>query len=140
MTLSHILFNALADKLNLEVSLLNKERSYVKNLLNQTESLKTLKEDDYRNLSAQNTSIKKETSSQNLKIMYIVSISFLKANTTIHISDVKGNVKLFYSAGSIGLAGKQKRKRRIAVSKLIGLLIKKSMSFRKKPIALPEQR
>ena len=59
---------------------------------------------------------------QDLMVMYIITISFLKANTTIHVSDIKGNTKLFYSAGSVNLTGKQKRKRRIAVSKLISLL------------------
>ena len=35
MNLSNILFNTVANKLNLKTSLLQKERFYVKNLLNQ---------------------------------------------------------------------------------------------------------
>jgi len=69
-------------------------------------------------------------------LMYIISVSFLKANTTIHISDAKGNMRLFYSAGSVGLSGKQKRQRRIAVAKLISLLLKKATFLANKPVAL----
>ena len=60
----------------------------------------------------------------------------MKANTTIHISDIQGNLKLFYSAGSVGLSGKQKRRRRIAVSKLIALILRKAAFLGQKPIAL----
>ena len=68
--------------------------------------------------------------------MYVINVSFLKANTTIHVSDIKGNMKLFYSAGSIGLTGKQKTKRRIATSKLISLLLQKATFLSKKPVVL----
>ena len=78
----------------------------------------------------------KKTNLQDFIITYIISISFLKANTTIQISDIKGNLKLFYSAGSVQLSGKQKRKRRIAVSKLISLVLKKATFLGQKPIAL----
>jgi len=45
-------------------------------------------------------------------------------------------LRLFYSAGSVELSGKQKRKRRIAVSKLISLVLKKATFLGQKPIAL----
>jgi len=54
----------------------------------------------------------------------------------IHVSDTKGNLKLFYSAGSVELSGKQKRKRRVAISKLISLVLKKAKFLNRKPIAL----
>lgn len=138
MNLSNTLFNNITNKLKLNTYLLEKERVYVKNLLNQISYLKKLKERNYKNLSVNkfNKVKQKEVNHQDLMVMYIVNISFLKANTTIHVSDIKGNLKLFYSAGSIGLTGKQKRKRRIAVVKLISLLIKKATFLNKKPIAL----
>ena len=138
MNLSNTLFNNLTNKLKLNTYLLEKERIYVKNLLNQISYLKKLKEKNYKSLSASkfNEIKQKEINHQDLMVMYIVNISFSKANTTIHISDIKGNLKLFYSAGSIGLTGKQKRKRRVAVVKLISLLIKKATFLNKKPIAL----
>lgn len=138
MNLSNTLFNNLTNRLQLDTYLLEKERFYVKNLLTQINTLKKLKEKNYKTLSVNrfNEIGYKENADQDLMITYVINISFLKANTTIHVSDVKGNLKLFYSAGSVGLSGKQKRKRRIAVVKLISLLIKKSGFLGKKPIAL----
>ena len=139
MNLSNILFNNVAKKLKLKTSLLQKERFYIKNLLNQITLLKKLKENNYRNLSARklNANTQKISSNQqDLIVMYVIGISFLKANTVIHVSDIQGNMKLFYSAGSIGLTGKQKKKRRIAVSKLINLLLRKATFLKNKPIAL----
>jgi ribosomal protein S11 len=138
MTLSNTLFNNLANKLKLETSLLQKEKSYVKNLLNQAAYLKKLKEDNSKDLSLKKFVItnNKKTDLQDFVVAYIISISFLKANTTIHVSDTKGNLKLFYSAGSVELSGKQKRNRRIAISKLISLVLKKATFLGQKPIAL----
>ena len=136
MNLSNTLFNAVASKLKLKVSSLNEERFYVKNLLDQVNSLKNQKEVNYKDVGLTELYQKDKTTSQDLMIMYIINISFLKANTTIHVSDIKGNVKLFYSAGSVGLTGKQKKKRRLAVSKLIALIMKKATFLGQKPIAL----
>lgn len=138
MNLSNTLFNNLTNKLQLDTYLFEKEKHYVENLQSQVDYLKKLKEQDYKNLSVAKFAESKQEQSidQDLMVMYIVNISFLKANTTIHVSDIKGNIKLFYSSGSVGLTGKQKRKRRIAVVKLIALLIKKAGFLGKKPIAV----
>ena len=138
MTLSNILFRNLTNKLKLETSLLEKEKNYVESLLNQALYLKKSKENHSKNLSIKKLAFPndKETNLQDFVVAYIISISFLKANTTIHVSDTKGNLKLFYSAGSVELSGKQKRKRRIAVSKLISLVLKKATFLGQKPIAL----
>lgn len=135
MNLSNILFSVVSTKLNLKVSLLNQERLYVQNLKKQAGYLRRIKENNHKSLSLKESPARFEEQ-QNLLVMYILNISFLKANTTIHISDTKGCVKLFYSAGSVGLAGKQKKKRRVAVSKLISLLIKKATFLNRAPIAL----
>ena len=138
MNLSNTLFNNLTNKLQLDTYLFEKEKDYIGNLLNQIDYLKKLKEQNYKNLSiTEFAKFKQERNiEQNFMIMYVVNISFLKANTTIHVSDTKGNIKLFYSAGSVGLTGKQKRKRRIAVIKLISLLIKKASFLSNKPVAI----
>lgn len=138
MTLSNTLFNNLANKLKLETSLLQEEKFYVKNLLNQVTYLKKLKANDYKSLGIEKfgTYNSKNTSPQDFMVMYIINISFLKANTTIHVSDIQGNLKLFYSSGSVALTGKQKRKRRIAISKLISLVLKKATFLGRKPIAV----
>lgn len=138
MNLSNTFFSNLANKLKLETSLLQEEKFYVKNLLNQVIYLKKLKTNDYKNLGVEKFGISnnREINLQDFVIMYVINISFLKANTTIHVSDTQGNLKLFYSAGSVALTGKQKKKRRIAVSKLISLLLKKASFLGRKPIAL----
>lgn len=140
MNLSNTLFDNLANKLKLETSLLKKEKCYIKNLVSQVAYLKKLKVNEYKNLGINKFLVhsdkKKEINSQDFMIMYIISISFLKANTAIHVSDIQGNLKFFYSAGSVKLTGKQKRKRRIAISKLISLLLKKATFLGYKPIAL----
>ena len=133
MNLSNILFNNISNKLKL--TLLEKEKFYIKNLFNQINQLEQIKKKNYKKLgqkSMENNNFLK----QDLTVYYIINISFLKANTTIHLSDIKGNIKLFYSAGDIGLKGKQKTKRRIAVSKLIVILLKKAPFINKKPVAL----
>ena len=128
MNISNILFNSVARKLKLKTSTLQEEKIYIKNLLNQINLLKKSKEKNYKSLGVQNVNALRtnETNQQDLLVMYIVNITFSKANTTIHVSDIKGNMKLFYSSGSVGLVGKQKKNRRIAVSKLISLLLKKA--------------
>lgn len=138
MNLSNTLFNNLAHKLKLETSLLQKEKLYIENLLNQVIYLKKLKTNNYKSLGVRKFAIhnNKEINPQDFMVMYIINVSFLKANTTIHVSDIRGNLKLFFSAGSVDLAGKQKKKRRIAVSKLISLLLKKARFLNRKPIAL----
>jgi len=135
MNLSHTLFVTISNKLKLKVSLLNEEKLYVQNLKTQIDSLKKVKENDSRTIGIQKNQVRLEND-QDLLIMYIINISFLKANTTIHVSDIKGNMKLFYSAGSVGLTGKQKRQRRIAVAKLISLLLKKATFLTNKPVAV----
>jgi ribosomal protein S11 len=136
MNLSNTLFNNLANKLKLDTSLLQEEKFYVTNLLNQVTYLKKLKTNNYKNLGVKRFGNTKEIVSQDFVVIYIINISFLKANTTIHVSDIQGNLKLFYSAGSVDLTGKQKKKRRIAVSKLISLLLKKATFLGQKPVAL----
>lgn len=135
MNLSHTLFNTVSNKLKLKISLLSEERLYVNSLHVQIESLKKIKESNYKDISVQKNQVK-INNNQDLIVMYIINISFLKANTTIHISDIKGNMRLFYSAGSVGLIGKQKRKRRIAALKLISLLLKRATFLNKRPVAL----
>jgi ribosomal protein S11 len=133
MVLSDTLFNNLTNKLKLETSLLEKEKFYVKNLLNQITYLKKFKENNSKKYFLSST---KGANLQDFMIVYIINISFLKANTVINISDTQGNLKLFYSAGAVELSGKQKKKRRIAVSKLISLVLKKTTFFGSKPTCI----
>lgn len=135
MNLSETLLTILSKKLKIRSSLLNEETYHIKNLREQVSYLRKIKENDYRALPYfKHKSV--DLSNQDLIVSYIITISFLKANTTINISDSHGISKMFYSAGDIGLSGKQKKKRRIAISKLIALVFQKLGSLQQKPIAI----
>lgn len=138
MNLSNTLFNNLASRLNFEISLLQKEKIYIKTLLTEATCLKKFKENDSKSLNVQKYILnnEKKIDTQDFLVMYIINISFSKANTIINVSDIQGNLKLFYSAGSVKLSGKQKRKRRIAILKLISLMLKKATFLGRKPVAL----
>ena len=137
MILSNIPLNNIADKLKLETSQIKEEIFYNKKLLNKISFLKKLKEKNYKNLSlTKRIGLKKSQSINDFFISYTITISFLRANTNIHVSDIKGNIKLSYTAKAVNLIGKQKRKRTIAITKLISLLIKKSQFLKNKPIAV----
>ena len=118
MILSNSLFKNLTENLELEYSELESERVYTTKFTELTLNLKQIKDENYRNLSLLKV---KSDAPQDIEfiVRYIVSISFTKANTIVHVSDSEGNLKLFYSAGIVGLTGKQKKKRRVAVFKLI---------------------
>ena len=77
MNLSNILCNSIYNKLKLTV--LYKEKFYVKNLFNQINQLEQVKKENDKSLSKKNIndSLKKD-----LTIYYILNISFLKTNTT----------------------------------------------------------
>lgn len=132
MNLSNILFNNISNKLKL--TLLEKEKFYTKNLFYQINQLEENKKNFLKKLSQKKNNY--NLLEENLTVYYIINITFLKTNTAIHLSDIKGNTKLFYSTGDVGLKGKQKKKRRIVISKLISLLIKKVPFINKKPVAL----
>lgn len=140
MSLYNILFNRVSKKLKLETSKLEEEIIYTKKLLETVSSLKELKKNNYKSSNFYNLINKAEKKSEKLVedffVMYIISISFLKANTVIHVLDIKGNTKLFYTAGNVNLVGKQKKQRRLAILRLISLLAKKAMFIGRKPVAL----
>lgn len=140
MILSKTLFNTLNTKLNLNTISLKEEKLYLENLSKKLNLFKNFVDIDYK-LSWKKDTVQlsknsKSSSDQDFVVMYIVTISFLKANTVIHISDIKGNVKLFYSSGSVNLSGKQKTKRRLVLLRLISLISKKTDFLNSKPIAL----
>lgn len=135
MNLSHTLFTTVSNKLRLNFSLLNEEKFSTKIFKNQIDLLKKIKKSNFRNFSIKKNQLKSKNN-QGLILIYVVNISFLKTNTNIHVSDTKGNMKLFFSAGLVDLTGKQKKKRRIAILKLIALLLKKAPFLYRKPVAL----
>lgn len=90
------------------------------NLLIKTKILNSVKQTKmFKTLSV---TLNKKTFLNNL-VKYIIGISFLKENLIIYVTDIKGNVKYFSSAGSVGILGKQKRKKSIVLVKLLQYLV-----------------
>jgi hypothetical protein len=114
---------------------LKKKISYIKTLSNKLVRLNNLIQlDHFKNLYIKEH--KNSHKQKNFLIMYVITISFLKANTAIHVSDAKGNVKFFYNAGSVHMTGKQKKRRVVVLFKLLKLLLNNSSVSLKTPIAL----
>lgn len=128
MNLSHILFNNISNKLNL--NLIEKEKLYIKVLFNQINQLEQNKKKIFK------YDISHSFATHLITVCYIINITFFKTNIVIHLSDIQGNTKLFYSTGDIGLRGKRKKKRKIGINKLMSLFTKKVLFINGNPTAL----
>lgn len=133
MNLSNTLFSTISKKLKFNESSLQKEKIYIKNLFVKTKNLKATQHDS--KLIDKNTFNQKQNNANNI-VTYTINISFLKANTFIHLSNIKGETLLFFSAGQVNLSGKQKKNRRVAITKLIALFSKKATFIGSNPIAV----
>jgi ribosomal protein S11 len=69
-------------------------------------------------------------------ISYVININLSPTNTLINMNTIKGNPKLFYSAGMFNLQKKQKIKQPKAVITILRTLLLKSKFFKTKPVAL----
>jgi len=72
---------------------------------------------------------------QNL-VAYIITINLTNTNTIISVTDIKGNVKIFYSSGQVNLKGKQKIKQPAALINILKQLIAKAKFIKQEPVAL----
>lgn len=69
-------------------------------------------------------------------ISYVIRIQLSPTNTLININNIKGNPKLFYSAGMFNLRKKQKTKQPKAIITILRTLLLKSKIMKTKPVAL----
>jgi ribosomal protein S11 len=69
-------------------------------------------------------------------IKYIISINLLEKNTFLNVTDIKGNLKFFRSAGFVELKGKRKIKQPLAFNNLIDSLKNEASFLYNKPVAL----
>nr|YP_316608.1 ribosomal protein S11 [Thalassiosira pseudonana]AAZ99415.1 ribosomal protein S11 [Thalassiosira pseudonana]QWM92935.1 ribosomal protein S11 [Thalassiosira pseudonana] len=69
-------------------------------------------------------------------ISYVININLSPTNTFINVNNIKGNPKLFYSAGMFNLQKKQKIKQPKAIITILRALLIKSKIFKTKPVAL----
>lgn len=131
VTLSNKFYKKISDKLILKTLLIQENKLFLqklKNKIHEAQSLK-IKKIDTPNFTFFNTN--------DLNIFYTITVSFLKANTTIQISSSCGKSICFFSSGDVGLLGKQKKNRKTALIKLISLLTKEgSRIVKKKPVSV----
>lgn len=69
-------------------------------------------------------------------VSYIVHINLTSTNTLVSVTDIKGNVKLFYSSGQVNLKGKQKTKQPAALINILKRLFLKAKFMQNEPLAI----
>jgi ribosomal protein S11 len=134
---SNTLHKIVTIKLKTDVLLrLGKEKLYSEMLLKKF--LELDKNCNYKKLSRDRAAnnYEKQLEKRNFLIVYTITVTFLKSNTTISVSDIKGNVKLSFTSGSVKLIGKQKRNRGKSVARLVSLLAKKAVFLKKRPVSI----
>lgn len=139
------------EKVQFRVSSTNiEEEEYINKLVNKLSILRTAKNTKAIKLVAwlvKNPKalhyyykiLNKRSSAKNFKqnlIVYIININLTNTNTLVSITDIKGNVKIFYSSGQVNLKGKQKTKQPAALINILKLLMVKAKFIQNKPLAL----
>lgn len=128
-------YNQIQPSFNKFFTLLHFKKQYLNRIKIKARLLNKLKKTNYKKVGLRsfNTSI----NSYNAPfVTYILEISFLKKNTLFHLSDYSGNIKFFYSAGSVKLTGKGKTWRAPILRRFYKLLISKLKFVRKVPLAI----
>jgi len=132
MFLSHIIkknkkqiYNKLILKLNAHIKKIDTKVSFL-NQINEKNKIKNI------NLICNNTLCTKPKP----LIKYVLSINFLEKNTFVNVTDIKGRLKFFKSAGSVELKGKQKTKQPLALNSLINALKSDAKFLYGEPVAL----
>jgi small subunit ribosomal protein S11 len=116
--IKYLKLNAYIKKIDSKVSFLNQ--------INEEKKIKNL------NLISKNNFFNKP---KNL-IKYIISINLLEKNTFVNVTDIKGKLKFFRSAGFVELKGKRKIKQPLALNSLINSLKSDAKFLYNQPIAL----
>jgi ribosomal protein S11 len=115
----------------------SKKKQYIKKLKKQSFLLSEIKQTNYKLV---NTNLLTKNQSTGLLtdhlIMFIIDITFTKANTFLHVMDASGRLKFFCSAGHFQHKGKNKRFRFNVFKSIYRILITKLRFLKGKPIAL----
>ena len=134
MILSKIASNL--KKKKIEISLM---KFYINNLLGKLSYYNSIKSlNDYNRINSLNKD-KKTTKSSSYKqdlISFIINIRFSGTNTLINITDIKGNPKISFSSGLIGLKGRQKKFQPAAIINIFKILFIKAKFLSGKPVAI----
>ena len=112
------------------------KKQYVNILKNKILLLDEIKKKNYKYLNPSLRSTDSFLASNDLRILYIISVQFLKSNTLFYVTDFKGNLLFFYSAGFFNYKGKRKRNRLATLKNVFYVLVTKLKFLEKKPLAL----
>jgi len=116
--IKYLKLNAYIQKINIKVSFLNQI-----NEKNKTKNLNLICNDIFSNKPKS-------------LIKYIISINLLEKNTFVNVTDIKGKLRFFRSAGFVDLKGKRKIKQPLALNSLINSLKSDAKFLYNEPIAL----
>ena len=114
--------------LNKFLGFINLKKQYLKNLENIKSKLSNKNRFVYKS--------NKNLSKQSGLITYIIDVKFTRSNTFLHVTDFAGNLKFFYSAGSVNYTGKNKKARYAVFRDLYRVLVSKLSFLAGKPVAL----
>lgn len=123
-------------KLNELLTSIKLKKQYINRLQNQIIKLNNIKIKNVKDLTPKLkyvTSIKKRES---YIVKYVVSITFTKSNTLLHVTDFSGKLELFLSAGLLNYQGKNKKNRNSVLRDFFRVLYEKGRFLRGQPIAL----
>jgi ribosomal protein S11 len=134
MFLSHIQNNKI-NQINFNQIL--KIKILIKKLKNKVFFLTQIKENKkLRNLKLFLPKKKFFSNTQEDLVKYVIGISLLKTNSILYVTNIKGQLKFFCSAGLVGLTGKQKIKKPLVLINLLKIFIKKAKFLNVSPVAL----
>lgn len=109
---------------------------YINQLKNKIFLLNQVKEKSYKTVNLDLYPTNKFLALNDSRVLYIISIQFSKSNTLFHVTDFKGNLRFFCSAGCFHYKGKGKRNRLAVIKNFFYLLAMKLKFLKGKPLAL----
>ena len=119
--------------LNQFLSFINLKKQYLKNIKPVAEFVKNTNFRKIDNLFSLNNKILAKEADL---VAYIIDIKFSRSNTLLHVMDFTGKLKAFYSAGSVGYSGKNKKSRYAVFRDLYRILTSNLLFLKGKPVCL----
>ena len=123
MPISNKLFKSVLAKLDLKATELKQNQNYLKALQNKLNTVKVLQRENQHKVLIKST--KSLINREICSIRYLITISFTKSNTTIQLSESQGYLKVVLNLTSINVSGKQRRQRKLALTRLLQLFMTK---------------
>ena len=131
-----------SNSLNINLNLNNflkdfsSKKQYIKKLKSHANSLSLIKQQNYRLLDNQFSSVQLKGLFTDHIVMYIIDITFSRSNTFLHVMDSAGHLKFFASAGHFKHKGKNKKFRFNVLKNIYRVLVTRLDYLKGKPIAL----